>query len=138
VGKPQRELDPFRTDLKELRIALGHRIRELRQVRGWSQENFAAEAHVHRTFAGALERGEKNLSFHALVLIARCFGITASDLLSGLEEGGTQPLPRKKARSEEFDRTRILTELVGAEKKIKAAQEILSPSSRPRSGSLKK
>jgi transcriptional regulator with XRE-family HTH domain len=58
------------------RKALGGRIRDLRTLKGWSQEEFAARAHVHRTFAGSLERGEKNCSFHALVLIAQCFGIT--------------------------------------------------------------
>jgi hypothetical protein len=42
-------------------------------------------------FAGALERGETNLSFHALVLISRCFGITVGDLLVGLESGDHSP-----------------------------------------------
>src|SRR5260370_13827330 len=85
VGRPQREVDPYRDELRMFRKALGGRIRDLRTLRGWSQEEFAAKAHVHRTFAGSLERGEKNCSFHALVLIAQCFGITLSELLSGLE-----------------------------------------------------
>lgn len=87
VGKPQREIDPYRAELEELRFALGRRIRELRQRNGWSQEEFAARAHVHRTFAGSLERGEKNLSFHALILVARCFGVTLAELLQGIETG---------------------------------------------------
>jgi transcriptional regulator with XRE-family HTH domain len=87
VGKPQREVDPFRDQLETFRQALGGRIRELRKVRGWSQEEFAAKAHVHRTFAGSLERGEKNCSFHSLVLIAQCFGMTLSEMLAGLEAG---------------------------------------------------
>lgn len=84
MGKPQGEIDPFRAELKVRRIALGRRIRELRQSKGWSQEEFASQAHIHRTFAGSLERGEKNVSFHGLVLIARCFGITLADLLTGV------------------------------------------------------
>ena len=91
VGKPQREVEPFRDDLRAFRKALGHRIRELRMMRGWSQEDFASRAHIHRTFAGSLERGEKNCSFHALVLISRCFGITMSELLAGLETGDLAP-----------------------------------------------
>jgi len=35
---------------------------------------------------GAIERGERNLSFHNLVLISRALGITLSQLLSGLEK----------------------------------------------------
>lgn len=80
-------MDPFRDELRILRKALGNRIRELRKLKGWSQEVFADKAHIHRTFAGSLERGEKNVSFHALVLIARCFGIRLSELLAGLEAG---------------------------------------------------
>ena len=87
MGKPQGEVDPFRDQLETFRAALGSRIRELRKLRGWSQEEFAAKAHVHRTFAGSLERGEKNCSFHALVLIAQCFGMTLSEMLAGLESG---------------------------------------------------
>src|ERR1041385_5837080 len=87
VGKPQREVDPFREELTVFRQALGRRIRNLRTLRGWSQEEFAARAHVHRTFAGPLERGEKNGSFHALVLIAQSFGMTLSEMLAGFESG---------------------------------------------------
>jgi hypothetical protein len=32
---------------------------------------------------GALERGERNLSFHNLVLVSKALGITLSQLLSG-------------------------------------------------------
>jgi DNA-binding XRE family transcriptional regulator len=107
VGKPQREVDPFRDELQSLREALGLRIRELRRERGWSQEEFAHQAHVHRTFAGSLERGEKNCSFHALVLIARSFdnigsaarkagndGIVRSETLNGFHA----PTFRKRYR----------------------------------------
>jgi transcriptional regulator with XRE-family HTH domain len=92
VGKPQREVDPFRDELRDMRQALGRRIRELRTARGWSQE-FADKAHVHRTFAGSLERGEKNCSFHALILIARCLDMTVADMLVDFEAGKSHPLP---------------------------------------------
>ena len=59
MGKPQRGIDPFRDELVALRRALGNRIRELCKAKGWSQEQLSAYAHVHRTFAAALERGEK-------------------------------------------------------------------------------
>jgi transcriptional regulator with XRE-family HTH domain len=132
VGKPQQEIDPFRDELTALRRALGNRIRELRKARGWSQEQFAAYAHVHRTFAGALERGEKNVSFHALVLIARCFGLTLAELLAGIETGKPVVPRRRPGSRAEMDRGRVLAELAAAERSIQAAKEIASSAgSRP-------
>jgi transcriptional regulator with XRE-family HTH domain len=69
-----------------LRAALGRRIRELRQAKGWSQERFADQAGIHRTFAGTLERGENNVSLDSLVKVARCLGVTLSELLKGVEK----------------------------------------------------
>jgi hypothetical protein len=39
---------------------------------------------------GAVERGERNLSFHNLVLISRALEITLSQLVSGLEKKGEE------------------------------------------------
>ena len=125
MGKPQREVDPFRDELRALRQALGKRIRELRTQRGWSQEQFADMAHIHRTFAGSLERGEKNVSFHALVLIARCFGMNASELISGVEAG--EPAPSRRPRSASVDRSRILREAEGLERAARVLREIALP-----------
>ena len=78
--------------------ALGQRIRELRKKKGFSQEGFADSAGVHRTWMGALERGERNLSFHNLVLISRALGMTLSQLVSGVEKRA-QSLSMKHANS---------------------------------------
>jgi transcriptional regulator with XRE-family HTH domain len=75
---------------------LGKRVRDLRAKKGYSQEAFADFMGVHRTFVGAIERGESNLSFSNLVRISKALGITLSQLLSGLE---------KKAESMEADST---------------------------------
>ena len=40
----------------------GRRVRAARNACGWSQEDLAAEAAVDRTYVGAIERGERNLS----------------------------------------------------------------------------
>jgi transcriptional regulator with XRE-family HTH domain len=66
--------------------ALGHRIRELRAKRGYSNEGFADVCGVHRTFMGTIERGESNLSFQNLVKVSSALGITLSQLLSGIEK----------------------------------------------------
>jgi len=65
--------------------ALGQRIRELRSKRQYSHEAFADHCGVHRTFMGAVERGESNISFQNLAKIAAGLGITLSRLLNGIE-----------------------------------------------------
>ena len=132
MGKPQTEVAPFRDELRTIREALGNRIRQLRKQRGWSQEEFADKAHIHRTFAGSLERGEKNVSFHALVLISHCFEIALSELFAGLEAGEsvesterTRPRNRKVGRGDSsIDRAQILNELESLEKSIRTLREI--------------
>jgi len=65
--------------------ALGQRIRELRTEQGYSQEGFADKCGVHRTFMGAVERGESNLSFHNIARVATTLGVSLSALFLDLE-----------------------------------------------------
>ena len=48
----------------------GIRVRQLRKQKGWSQEKLAEEANLHRTYIGAIERGERNLSLLNIAKIA--------------------------------------------------------------------
>ena len=66
--------------------ALGKRIRQLREKKGWSQEDFAARSGLHRTFVGNIERGLKNTTILTLLMIAHSLGISVSELLRGLEK----------------------------------------------------
>jgi ribosome-binding protein aMBF1 (putative translation factor) len=68
----------------DLLILLGARIRALRKARGLSQEAFAAECGLDRTYVGGIERGERNVAIRNLALIAKGLGISMSELLSGL------------------------------------------------------
>ena len=74
--------------MKNLLIALGKRVHDLRAAKGWSQEEFAHISGLHRTYIGQIERGEKNISFGNLSKIAGVLGLTLSELLAGLEDGG--------------------------------------------------
>ena len=66
--------------------ALGARIRQLREKKGWSQEDFAARSGLHRTFVGNIERGLKNTTILTLLMISKSLGITVAELLRGLEK----------------------------------------------------
>ena len=60
--------------------ALGKRVRQLRQDRGWSQERLAEEASMHRTYMWGIERGVRNPSLRHLTNIAEALGVTLAAL----------------------------------------------------------
>lgn len=62
----------------------GQRVRELRQAKGLSQEGFAAECNLDRTYVGGIERGERNLALRNIEVIASTLGISLSELMRGL------------------------------------------------------
>ncbi len=66
-------------------IEVGSRIRELRAERGFSQEKLAECSGLHRTYVGAVERGERNISLRNLQKIAVALGINLETLFKGLE-----------------------------------------------------
>jgi transcriptional regulator with XRE-family HTH domain len=63
---------------------LGARIAELRRKRGFSQEGFAHECGFHRSYMGAVERGEKNITIMMLSRIAEALTMSLSELLKGV------------------------------------------------------
>ncbi len=64
------------------RRILAANMRSMRYSKGWSQEDLAAEAGLHRTYVGAVERQERNVSIDNIERIAFALDTTISDLLS--------------------------------------------------------
>ncbi len=64
-----------------MRRAFGRAVRHWRVKKGLSQEQFAQEAGIHRTYAGDVERGARNPSLDALFRIARGLGVPLSELV---------------------------------------------------------
>ena len=56
-------------------------IRRLRVASGLSQEGLADECGLHRTYVGAIERGERNITLRTLERIAAALGVEPAALL---------------------------------------------------------
>ena len=63
-----------------LRQLLAQRIRILRILRGWSQEQLAEVSGLHRTYIGAVERAERNITIDNIEKIALAFEVPVSGL----------------------------------------------------------
>jgi transcriptional regulator with XRE-family HTH domain len=62
--------------------AVAQNLRRLRLEREWSQEDCAEKCGLHRTYIGAVERGERNITLATLDTIAAAFGIAPVELLT--------------------------------------------------------
>jgi transcriptional regulator with XRE-family HTH domain len=69
---------------KDPRKKFGERIRTLRRQAGWSQEELAAACGLHRTYVGAVERGERNVSLVNIVRLARALRSKPADLMEDI------------------------------------------------------
>ena len=58
----------------------GERVRALRKAKGFSQEDFALEIGLDRTYMGGVERGERNLALLNIRKIAAGLHISEKDL----------------------------------------------------------
>lgn len=66
----------------DIRQRLGRNLRRLREAKGWSQEQFAFEANIHRTYVSDIERGARNPTITVVEKLALPLGVTVSELLA--------------------------------------------------------
>lgn len=69
----------------ELQV-FGANLRKARLVKGMSQDVFALDAGVHRTWIGHAERGTVNPTLLNITKVARALGVPAGSLLDGIDE----------------------------------------------------
>ena len=60
---------------------LGENIRSLRTKQQLTQEQLAELCDLHRTYVGAMERGDRNVSLNNIVKVAQALKVTPSELL---------------------------------------------------------
>lgn len=66
----------------DYRRRLGNKVRKLRSLKGWSQEEFADICTINRSYMGRIERGELNLTLDSLQKVANGLDMTVSALLN--------------------------------------------------------
>jgi len=59
----------------------GENVKKLRKAKGWSQEELADKAKLHRTYIGSIERSERNVSLLNIERIADSLAVHPSILL---------------------------------------------------------
>ncbi len=61
--------------------AFGAAVRALRVERGFAQEAFAAHAGMDRSYYGAIERGEFNVSLETILKLAGALEVSGAEVL---------------------------------------------------------
>ncbi|HBG61305.1 MAG: transcriptional regulator [Omnitrophica WOR_2 bacterium GWF2_38_59] len=68
--------------MAEINKKVGLNIKKYRQKCGFTQEELAFNADLHRAYIGQIERGEKNIGIQNLEKIAKALRVTSSKLLN--------------------------------------------------------
>jgi transcriptional regulator with XRE-family HTH domain len=63
----------------------GRNVARLRIQKGFSQEEFAFKCGVHRTYIGAIERGEKSPTLNTILKISRGLNLKMSELWEAMQ-----------------------------------------------------
>ncbi len=71
----------------KLQQVFARNVLDKRTKAGISQENLAEICHYHRTYIGAIERGERNITLATIEALASAFGVEPYELLIDKKNG---------------------------------------------------
>lgn len=71
-----------RCEFSVLLFSIGRNIQRLRTAKGWSQEELAFQAGLHRTYISGVERGVRNPTVTVLEKIAQALNITLAEAMA--------------------------------------------------------
>lgn len=67
---------------RSVKSRFGYTLRKLREERGYSQEELAERAGLHRNYVGGVERGERNVGLENVVKLANALSISPRELFA--------------------------------------------------------
>ncbi len=88
----------------DARARVAWNIRKLRVERQVSQEAFAVDAHIDRTYVSRLERGMENPTVAVLEQIAGALGVGIEALFAVPAQGAEAPAPLPSGRKRDSPR----------------------------------
>jgi transcriptional regulator with XRE-family HTH domain len=65
----------------DIRRRVGQNVRKYREAKGWSQEEFADQSGLHRTYVSGVERGVRNPTISVVQKLAKALKVSAAQLL---------------------------------------------------------
>ncbi len=78
--------DVHPSPMRTLQVRFGVAVRRLRTAAGYSQEGFADEVGVHRSYMGMIERGKVAVTLVTAEKLAKGLGMTITELVAQSEE----------------------------------------------------
>jgi transcriptional regulator with XRE-family HTH domain len=66
----------------DIRRQLSRNLRRLRTEKGWSQEELADRAGLHRTYVSGVERGVRNPTITIVAALAKALSVPPAELLA--------------------------------------------------------
>lgn len=66
----------------DIRRQLARNLKRFRTEKGWSQEELADQAGLHRTYVSGVERGVRNPTITIVAALAKALSVSAAELLA--------------------------------------------------------
>jgi len=66
--------------MDNIKVRFGKRIREMRLLKGISQEKLAELADLDRTYITGIETGKRNISITVIEKLSKAFNLTVSEI----------------------------------------------------------
>jgi len=67
--------------MKDLAVSFGKKLREVRKLKGISQDKLALVAEIDRSYVGRIERGEVNITLEKVYVLAEALECNVTELL---------------------------------------------------------